>query len=182
MANRNERTDFDRTANLVIENAEVTFLNFRGIDYGKNPKHERSFALVIDPERFDIEAMKADGWNVKVRPPKEGYEDAGDLYYLPITVRWDNYPPSIYLVTRAGGTDEKPKYRKTRLDEESSFMIDTAKIANINVEISHGRTYEFNGRIGIKAYLKKMYVEIEEDRLDSMYNWCNDDDDEDDPF
>lgn len=180
--NRNSRTDFDKTENLVIEGAKITFVNFRGLDpNGYNPKHEKSFALTLDPDRFDIDAMRRDGWNVREREPKEGYEDAGILYYLPVTVRFDNFPPTIYLVTRIGGSDEKPKYKRTRLDEESCFMIDTARIANVNLEISHGRTYDFGGKVGIKAYLKKMYIEIEEDRLDAMYDWGDDDDDEN-PF
>lgn len=180
MANKQERRDFDKTENLVIEKANLMFRNFRGIDRGYNPKHEKSFSLFIDPDRFDVEAMKKDGWNLKALKPREGYEDEQN-FHLPVTVRWDNFPPIIYLVTRVGGTEENPKYRRTRLDEETSFMIDTAEIANVNVEIGHGKTYEFNGKVGIKAYLKKMYIELVEDRFDAMYDWADDEDDEN-PF
>ena len=180
--NRNQnRNDFDKTENLVIENANLMFRNFRGIDRGYNPKHEKSFSLFIDSDRFNVDDMKKDGWNIKALKPREGYEDEPTNYHLPVTVRWDNFPPVIYLVTRVGGTDEKPRYRRTRLDEETSFMIDTAEIANVNVEIGHGKTYDFNGKVGIKAYLKKMYIELVEDRFDAMYDWA-DDDDEESPF
>ena len=180
MANnrRNERNDYDKTENLVIENADILFRNFRGIDRGYNPKHEKSFSLLIDPERFDVENMRKDGWNLKPLKQREGYEDEPVKFHLPVTVRFDNFPPRIYLVTKVSEDDEKPRYRKTMLDEESSFMIDTAEIANVNVEISHGRTYEFNGKVGIKAYLKTMYIELVEDRFDSLYDF----EDETDPF
>lgn len=172
MANqRNERRDFDKSANIVVDDAQIIFRNFRGIDRGYNPKHEKSFSLFIDPERFDVEAMRADGWNIKQLKPREGYEDEIS-YHLPVTVRWDNFPPSIYLVTKVS----EDKYRRTRLDEETSFMIDTAEIASVKVEISHGKTYEFNGKIGIKAYLKKMYIELVEDRFEDAYEWADDDD------
>ena len=180
MANnrRNERNDFDKTENLIIENAEIIFRNFRGLDRGYNPKHEKSFSLLVKPERFDIQAMLNDGWNLKPLKQREGYEDEPTNYHLPITVRFDNLPPKIYLVTKISAEGEKPRYRKTLLDEETAFMIDTAEIANVNVEISHGRTYDFNGKVGIKAYLKTMYIELVEDRFDNMYDW----EDEESPF
>lgn len=177
MANnrRQERNDFDKTENLVIENADIIFRNFRGIDRGYNPKHEKSFSLLVKEDRFDINAMKKDGWNLKALKPREGYENEPVNYHLPVTVRWDNFPPRIYLVTKVSRDDEKPRYRKTMLDEETSFMIDTAEIANVNVEISHGRTYDFNGKVGIKAYLKTMYIELVEDRFDGLYDFEDDD-------
>lgn len=178
---RQERNDYDKTENLVIENAEIIFRNFRGEDrYGYNAKHEKSFSLLIKPDRFDVDAMKADGWNLKALKPREGYEDEPVNYHLPVTVRWDKRPPRIYIVTKVSVKDEKPRYRKTLLDEETAFMLDTAEIAKVRlIEISHGKTYEFNGMVGIKAYLKEMYVELVEDRFDDLYDW---DDDDENPF
>ena len=182
MANRNQQTrnDFDKSANIVVQDAQIIFRNFRGIDRGYNPKHEKSFSLLVNPERFDIDAMRDDGWNLKQLKPREGYEDEPVNYHLPVTVRWDNFPPIIYLVTRVGeGEDGAPKYRRTKLDEETSFMIDTAEIASVKVEIGHGKTYDFGGKVGIKAYLKKMYIELVEDRFEDEYDFV---DDEEDPF
>lgn len=172
MANRNERNDFDKSANIVVDDAQIIFRNFRGIDRGYNPKHEKSFSLLVNPDRFDIESMRDDGWNIKQLKPREGYEDEPINYHLPITVRWDNFPPLIYLVTKVEGG----KYRRTRLDEETSFMIDTAEIANVKLEISHGRTYDFGGKVGIKAYLKKMYIELVEDKFEEAYDFIDDED------
>ena len=172
MATRKERNDFDKSANIIVDDAQIIFRNFRGIDRGYNPKHEKSFSLLVDPDRFDIDSMRDDGWNLKQLKPREGYEDEPINYHLPITVRWDNFPPLIYLVTKAEGG----KYRRTRLDEETSFMIDTAEIANVKLEISHGKTYDFNGKVGIKAYLKKMYIELVEDKFEEAYDFIDDED------
>lgn len=173
MANRNQtRNDFDKSANIMVDDAQIIFRNFRGIDRGYNPKHEKSFSLLVSPERFDIDAMKADGWNLKQLKPREGYEDEPANYHLPVTVRWDNFPPIIYLVTKV----DDGKHRRTRLDEETSFMIDTAEIASVKLEISHGKTYDFQGKVGIKAYLKKMYIELVEDRFEEAYDFVDDED------
>ena len=167
----NQKGKYDDTSNLIFEDAKIIFRNFRGEDYGYNPQHKKSFSVLLDPEDFNIEDMRADGWNVKQMRPREGYEDEV-AFHLPVEVRWDNYPPAIWLITQTGiGEDGNPKYKRTRLDEESSFVIDTAEIVRVNVEISHGRTYDFNGKTGIKAYLKKMYVELVQDRFDQLYDW-----------
>ena len=108
---RNERPNHKRVDELTIEHARIMNVNFKGADkWGYNPKHERSFWLALDPERFDLDAIRADGWNLKEKEPREGYEDNGTLYYIPVKVRWDNIPPVIYLLTRAGGTDDAPKF------------------------------------------------------------------------
>lgn len=167
----NQKGKYDDTSNLIFEDAKIIFRNFRGEDYGYNPQHKKSFSVLIDPEDYSIEDMRDDGWNVKQMKPREGYEDEV-AYHLPVEVRWDNFPPAIWLITQTGiGEDGNPKYKRTRLDEESSFVIDTAEIVRVNVEISHGRTYDFNGKTGIKAYLKKMYVELVQDRFDQLYDW-----------
>lgn len=167
----NQKGKYDDTSNLIFEDAKIIFRNFRGEDYGYNPQHKKSFSVLLDPEDYSIDDMRDDGWNVKQMKPREGYEDEV-AFHLPVEVRWDNYPPAIWLITQTGiGEDGNPKYKRTRLDEESSFVIDTAEIVRVNVEISHGRTYDFNGKTGIKAYLKKMYVELVQDRFDQLYDW-----------
>lgn len=167
----NQKGKYDDTSNLIFEDAKIIFRNFRGEDYGYNPQHKKSFSVLLDPADYNVEDMRADGWNVKQMKPREGYEDEV-AFHLPVEVRWDNFPPAIWLITQTGvNEDGEPKYKRTRLDEESSFVIDTAEIVRVNVEISHGRTYDFNGKTGIKAYLKKMYVELVQDRFDQLYDW-----------
>ena len=184
MANgkRQERPNYKKIEDLVIDHARILNVNFKGADkWGYNPKHERGFWLALDPERFDLDAIRDDGWNLKTKEPREGYEDNGPLYYIPIKVRWDNFPPVIYLLTRAGGTDENPRYRRTKMDEEASFEIDDARIERVDLEIRPSH-YDVNGNQGIAAYLKKMYIIIEEDKLDKMYSFVDDYDDDEIPF
>lgn len=167
---------YDNTPNLIIEGAKLIRRNFRGIDYGYNPNHNREFSILLDPEEFDVDALKDDGWNVKEMRKREGYEDEPTMYSLTVHARFDNFPPVIWLVTQSGENSEgKPVYKRTRLDEESCACIDTAEIANVNVEISHGKTYTMNGKTGIKAYLKKMQIELVQDRFDELYEWDEED-------
>ena len=69
----NQKGKYDDTSNLIFEDAKIIFRNFRGEDYGYNPQHKKSFSVLLDPEDFNIEDMRADGWNVKQMRPREGY-------------------------------------------------------------------------------------------------------------
>lgn len=169
--------EFDKTPNLKLTGAKITMRNFRGLDYnGYNPTHKRSFWLVLDPERYDVEAMKSDGWNVKEMKPREGHEDDPVMYRLEVETRWDKYPPVIHQVSK----QENGKYKKTLMTEKSAELFDSADIVNVNLEISHGKTWYKDGRKGIKAYLKKAQIEVVVDDFDSYYDW--DDEDDEVPF
>ena len=144
-----------RRGNVTIEGARIIFRNFRGEASQFNRAGDRNFCVVLDPET--AEALKADGWNVKYKEPREEGDDP--LIYLKVKVAFGNYPPIIKQITSGGAT---------KLDADTVMVLDTAAIENVDLIISPYE-YEVRGKSGVAAYLKKMYVTIAEDDLDKKY-------------
>lgn len=144
---------YNKIPNVMFENARLLFRNFAGNENRYNVAGNRNFCVVIPDEDMAVR-MKNDGWNVRRREPR----DPGDAptYYVQVTVRFNHIPPKIMMITSRN---------RTQLDEESIASLDYAEIKMVDLTI---RGYEWEpGKI--KAYLKTMYVTIEEDEFEAKY-------------
>lgn len=141
--------------NITIENARIGFRNFSGKEGRFNPAGRRNFCVFLDSDVAP--GLQEDGWNVKYLQPREKGDEP--QAYLQVAVSYANIPPKIVLITGNG---------KTVLNEDNVGMLDWAEISNVDLVI-RPYNYDVNGKTGVKAYCKTMYVTIEEDEFEKKY-------------
>ena len=156
---------YKQTNNIMIENARLIFKNFSGEESKFNRGGNKNFCVVLDHDM--ARDLEDEGWNIKyLRPREEGEEPTP---YIQVTVAYGNIPPKVIMI--AGRN-------KTPLDSLAISTLDYAEIKNVDL-IIRPYHWEVNGKQGIKAYLKTMYVEIEQDAFASKYDF---EEDEEVPF
>ena len=139
--------------------------NFAGlpdINFGK-----RGFNLVLKdsekellpPEKID--QLTDDGWNIKAWTDEEGDR----ILYLPVEVRFDKYPPNLFIIGSASGV-------MTELDEERCKQIDSIiknNLESMDVAITPSFYQKDDGTWKIKAYLKATWVTFQEGKLGAKW-------------
>lgn len=141
--------------NLVIENAHLILRNFSGRAKQYNDLGNRNFGVLLDHN--DAQRLVDAGWRVRWLAPKDGSDQP--VPFLPVSIRFDNFPPKVIQITSHG---------KVVLTEKTIGSLDTAEIEKVDLII---RPYNWNarGNSGVKAYVKSMYVTIVEDVFEAKY-------------
>lgn len=156
-----------KVSNIQIEDAVIKFRNFRGETDKFNTTGKRTFAVLLDHEM--AVSLEEEGWNVKYLKPLEEGDDPQP--YLSVEVKFNPVPPTVRMISGK---------KSTKLDEDSVGLLDYAEIETADLIISPYK-WEVNGRSGIKAYLKKAWFTIVQDRFEEKYADV-DIDDETTPF
>ena len=149
MANEN------RVPQVLIEGARIIFRNFAGKEGQYNREGDRNFSVLL-PDDI-ARQMEEDGWNVKYLKPRE--EGDVEQPYVQVSVNFRGRPPHVVMITSRGRTD---------LDEDSVELLDWADISNVDM-ILNPYQWQVRENSGIKAYLKSLYVTINEDELELKY-------------
>ena len=153
------------TNNLEFENARIIYPNFEGVATDYNRAGNRNFCVVIDDAEV-AQKLSEDGWNVKVRLPKEEEDEL--FHYMQINVKYDDdkIPPTVVVVTvDKSGTPKKKCY----LNEDTIKSLDKARILGVDMTI-RPYNWDVNKKTGVKGYLQDMYVTIQENRFADKYD------------
>ena len=131
---------------LHIDDARIIFKNFSGAPTKFNPRGgERGFSLIIPNDEI-AERLIEEGWNVKIREPREEGEEP--LRHLPVKISFNEYGPKVHLVVNNN---------RVKLDEESVDMLDDIVIGRVDMDL-RPYDWEVNGNTGRSAYLSGIRV------------------------
>ena len=141
---------------LQIEDARIIYRNFSGIGSKYNREGDRNFAVII-PNQEICDQLINEGWNVKIKPPRD--DDESPFMFLPVKVKFNNRGPGVYVVS--GKNVQK-------LSEETIDMLDEIDISSVDMDI-RGYDWEVNGKTGKSAYLQAINVIQNIDRFGAKY-------------
>lgn len=141
---------------LQIDDARIIFRNFRGEGSKFNREGDRNFAVIIS-DRELADTLTNEGWNVKIKPPRD--EDDQPFMYLPVKIKFNDRGPAVYLVT---GT------KMNRLEEDTIGILDDVDIRSVDLDL-RPYDWEINGKTGRTAYLQSIHVTQEIDRFAARY-------------
>ena len=139
---------------LQIDDARIVYRNFSGEGSKFNREGDRNFSVIIEDQET-ANMLVAEGWNVKIREPKEDGDDP--FIHLPVKVKFNDRGPNVYLQSGYTGN-------RVRLDEESISCLDNIDIINVDLDV-RPYDWEVNGKTGRTAYLHSMCVVQEVDRF-----------------
>lgn len=144
---------------VQIDNARIIYRNFSGAPSKFNREGDRNFAVIIDDQEI-ADALLEQGWNVKIKPPREEGDDP--FMFLPVKVKFNDRGPRVYLQNSLEGRN------RVTLDEYSVRVLDHVDIVNVDLDI---RPYDWDvqGKAGRTAYLQSMCVTQEVDRFVDHY-------------
>lgn len=141
---------------LEIENARIIFRNFAGVGSKYNREGDRNFAVIIPNEEIKNELVE-NGWNVKIKPPREDGEEP--FMYLPVKIKFNSRGPAAYV---------KSGDKVTKLNEDTIEMLDEIDISSVDMDL-RPYDWEVNGKTGRTAYLQAINVIQNVDRFGAMY-------------
>lgn len=137
---------------LQIDDARIIYRNFSGVGSKYNREGDRNFAVVIPNQEIADELIK-EGWNVRIKPPRE--EDEDPFMYLPVKIKFSDRGPNCYL--RSGKI-------QTKLTESTIGCVDDIDILSVDLDL-RPFDWDVNGKPGRTAYLQSIRVTQKIDRF-----------------
>lgn len=141
---------------LQMDDVRIVYRNFSGAGSKFNREGDRNFSVVIDDQNI-ADQLIAEGWNIKVRPPRD--EDEMPFMHLPVKIKFNDRGPIVYL--QSGDN-------LVRLEEDMVSCLDNVDIIGVDLDV-RPYDWEVNGKTGRTAYLHSIRVVQEVDRFAADY-------------
>lgn len=160
-----KRYDLDQKV-VWLEDVQImggSYKNFSGRKNEFNRLGWRTFCIIIDDIAF-ADQLKADGWNVKIRQPR----DEGDMpvYYLQLRLSYNTDESNVNGNNFANPTVKRISGgNMVELTAETCGQLDDDEIEYIDVRIRPS-FWDVRGSSGYTGYVKELYACVAESLAD----------------
>lgn len=135
--------------------SDIRWKNFAGKVTDRNQYGKRQFALFLDPEMVDIQALIDEGWKIKTR--EYDGTDKPTEYYINVDLNYNyNEPPEIDLIINA---EDGGQPHGVHLTEEDVYQLDDVVFTACNIIVrGWWSKNKFTGEWTLKASLARLQV------------------------
>jgi hypothetical protein len=185
---------------ITVRNAYLLWPNFEGREGKYNAKGDRNFSIMMR-EADGLELIRQGWTSVSPVKKREDDEDPEIYYKLPVAVKFENYPPRIWMLsdnerslaserealaaqerqqelgTGSGKelvlpTKDVSLMDRVMLDEDTVEFLDRLEFEKIDMVIS-GSNWNVGANSGRKAYLQSAFFTLYVDELEREYGVVN---------
>lgn len=147
-------------SNIILDDCKIFWKNLSGApDKFNKTGGQRTFCVII-PNDIAPE-LEAEGWAIKYLRPRD--EEEEPQAYLKVKASYGpKSQPNIYICT---------KKKKELLNQDTVGSVDYAEINRVDLIIRPYEYKDINGHSGVSAYVKNMYITINEDPFADRYSY-----------
>lgn len=149
-----------------LEDVKIMQGNYKNFSGRKNEYNRvgwRTFCIIIDDMEF-AEQLKDDGWNVKIRMPK----DEGDqpLYYLQLKLSYNSDESNVNGMRFSNPTVKRISgHNIVDLTPETCGQLDDDEVESVDIRIRPSQ-WSVRGETGYTGYVKELYAVVSESLAD----------------
>lgn len=145
-----------RISPVTVEGTRLVFRNFAGEKGKFNKNGTREFSAVL-PKELALQMLE-DGWNVKQFKAREDDIEEPE-FYVSIKIGEGGQPPKLVLINSRGRVD---------IPVDESDILDWVTIEKADL-IINPYNWSVDGNSGIAAYIRSLYITVDEDELERKY-------------
>lgn len=157
---------------MQLDGVRLIWRNFEGREEEYNAVGQRNFHVVL-PEDVALQ-MIDQGWNVKVKPPREPGEET--FYTLKVKVSYKYKAPRLTTVSKKWDHKTgKDKLVRNLLPENLVMTLDMFEFEKVDLILSPSH-WNVRGESGVTAYVKTGFFFVRRDALEEKYAYIPEED------
>lgn len=148
---------------------EILFCNLEGRKDQFNTKGERSFRLKFNDDEF-AKSLVDDGWNIRIYTPKN--EEYDPYYYMTVKTKFRVDSENVYQdpeIHRVNAKNDILCSAQNMHDIDMAFANRKVQRVDLVINPYHWVHPKMGSGEGIAAYVREMWIEVEDSPFASRY-------------